>query len=533
MNLYKQCFSICVVVTLLLSCSPAKPPEQSAGHLDKDQVKDIPAPIPAPVNRTVLLPEPEQRPPLETYTVVVNDVPVRELLFSMARDAKLNLDIGQDISGNVTLNAIDQTLPQILERLTRQADIRYELDGDNLRVSADKPYVRNYKIDYLNMARSSEGLVSVATSVGKTGAAAGQGNTSTAGNDSTTVMNMKSDNQLWATLSRNLALILGELPQQSEAGDIPDSTRVIVNRESGVIAVNATYKQHQLVQAFIDDVLNSAKRQVLIEATIAEITLSDRYQSGVDWSLVASDPADGVSFNTNLAGTNLSQPPFSLLTIANTVSGDALNLTLKALEEFGDVQVLSSPKVIALNNQTAMLKVVDNLVYFEVEVQTTAASSTSASVTTIETEINTVPVGFVMSVTPFINEQEVVTLNVRPTISRVIDSVADPNPALANAGVVSEIPVVQVREIESVLKVNSGDTAIIGGLMQDVKNKRNTGVPVLSSIPWIGKLFSYEDDQREKSELVIFIRPVVVRQASLSGDLRDYRKFLPETESTQ
>jgi general secretion pathway protein D len=121
----------------------------------------------------------------------------------------------------------------------------------------------------------------------------------------------------------------------------------------------------------------------------------------------------------------------------------------------------------------------------------------------------------------------VVTLNIRPTISRVIDKVNDPNPEFANASVISEIPVIQVREIESVLQVNSGDTAIIGGLMQDTVNDVTSGVPFLSSIPIIGGLFSYKDDQREKSELVIFIRPIVVKHASLNGDLSEFQKFLP------
>ncbi|HEX5636401.1 MAG TPA: type II and III secretion system protein, partial [Gammaproteobacteria bacterium] len=265
----------------------------------------------------------------------------------------------------------------------------------------------------------------------------------------------------------------------------------------------------------------------LIEATIAEVTLSDSYQSGVDWSVLANDPTSGVSFSTNLVGAELDQAPFSLLEITDTLSDNQLGITLRALEQFGDVQVLSSPKVIALNNQTAMLKVVDNVVYFDIEVNITAATATSSSIITYETNINTVPVGFVMSVTPFINDSDTVTINVRPTISRVISYVKDPSPALSAANVVSEIPVIQMREIESILKVNNGDTAIIGGLMQDVTNNQSSGVPVLSNIPWLGRLFSYDNDQREKSELVIFIRPVVVKQASLNGDLREYRQYLP------
>ena len=194
---------------------------------------------------------------------------------------------------------------------------------------------------------------------------------------------------------------------------------VIVNREAGMIMVRATHKQHREVQAFVDQVLRNSRRQVMIEATIAEIKLSDRYQAGVDWSLIASDAQFGVNFSP-ITRCNLGQSPFSSLTLNDTISGDQVSVTLRALEQFGDVKVLSSPKVMAINNQPAILKVVDNIVYFEMDVDTSI--SDTQSLTTFETEIKTVPVGFVMSVTPYINEHEVVTLNIRPTISRVIDS---------------------------------------------------------------------------------------------------------------
>ncbi len=147
---------------------------------------------------------------------------------------------------------------------------------------------------------------------------------------------------------------------------------------------------------------------------------------------------------------------------------------------------------------------------------------------TVDTTVNTVPVGIVMAVTPFIDEDNTVTLNIRPTISRIIKFVNDPNPLLADAGVESQIPVIQVREIETMLKVNDSDTAVIGGLMQDQINKENRGVPVLSSIPFLGALFSYTEEKYVKSELVIFIRPVVIEHASLDGDLADYKKYLLE-----
>ena len=205
-------------------------------------------------------------------------------------------------------------------------------------------------------------------------------------------------------------------------------------------------------------------------------------------------------------------------------------MTLKLLEQFGDVQILSSPKIIAMNNQTAVLKVVDNRVYFTVTVdpELRNAAGDITKVATVETEIHTVPVGFVMNVTPFISVSEEVVLNVRPSISRILGYVNDPNPALAKEGVVNPIPEIQVREMESMLRVNSGQVAIIGGLMQDQIEKRTSGVPGLSSLPVLGKLFSYQDDKIVKTELLVFLRPTVIDNASLDGELEEFKKYLPD-----
>ena len=521
----------------LAGCGATNPPEMSEGHLGMD-AEEI-ASIPEPVIQAPVLPEPEQRPNLETYTVIVNQVPVRELLFSMARDAELNLDIDNNIKGKVTMNAIDQTLPQILERLMRQVNINYRLHDETLFVMEDKPYLHLYDVNYLNMTRTSEGTVEVSTEISSTGAGAdvsgGGAGGSKGGNDSSSVVTNTSNNRFWQTLAVNISSILGEASKSSTDDTIETSVNIIINRESGTLGVRATARQHKLVSEFLDRVGNSAQRQVLIEATLAEVQLSDHYQAGIDWALIsATETIDGITSVTkgatqDLLGGNLGGTPFFELNIAGTPGDNDLTATLKALETFGDVKVLSSPKIMAINNQTAMLKVVDNEVYFSIEV--TPATTNTAGITTdavIDTDINTVPVGFVMSVMPYIDKNDVVTLHVRPTISRIVAFVQDPNPALADADVISEVPVIQVREVESVLKVNSGDTAVIGALMQDQIIKSKWGIPILSSIPLIGALFSYQDDEYIKSELVIFIRPVVMHDASLDGDLRDFRQYLLE-----
>ena len=514
----------------MAACTASNPPAVSDGHI-RAPANNQAASIPETVQQAPVLPRPQKREAVETYTVIVNQVPVRDLLFSMARDAKINLDLDNNVKGVVTMNAIDQTLPKLLDRISRQVPIDYRLQGDTLHVRMDKPYLEMYNVPYLNMSRLSTGKVTVSTEISSTGGAAGNAKKSAAGgksgNNSSSQVENSSNNQFWKTLAGNVAAIIGENIKSSKGDDLQTSDNIIVNRESGVLAVKATSRQHKQIQAFFDRVINSAHRQVLIEATIAEVTLSDRYQAGIDWSLVTG--GGDQTLNQNLLGGNLGNTPFFSLTLNDTLSGNPLNATLRALETFGDVKVLSSPKVMALNNQTAMLKVVDNAVYFTTAVEVSQGvneTGNAVALAVVDTEVNTVPIGFVMSVTPYIDENDVVTMNVRPTISRIVDRVQDPNPELAKANVTSEVPVIQVREIESMLKINNGDTAVIGGLMQDQINKKQSGVPLLSSIPLLGGLFSYTDDEYVKSELVIFIRPVVTHDASLTGDLSEYSQYL-------
>ena len=529
-----------MAAVLIVACGATNPPEISEGHLKSTPAEK--SEIPAPVTQVPALPRPGQREKLETYTVVVNQVPIRELLFSMARDANLNLDIDSNISGKITMNAIDQTLPKILERIESQADITYFLEGDTIKVMADTPYLHVYTVNYLNISRSSGGKVSVSTEIGATSSGIGGGRSggnsggggSSGDNKASSEIENASVNDFWASITINIGSIIGEEIKGGKGSKIVTGKNIIVNRESGIIAVRATAKMQKEVAHFIDKVLGSAQRQVLIEATIAEVRLSDTYQAGIDWSLVSETAViGGATVLTkggiqDVIGGSLGAAPLFQLAGNTTIGGNPLNITLKALETFGDVKVLSSPKVMALNNQTAILKVVDNEVYFTTNVEVDAGSVNQNSLTVVDTDVNTVPIGLLMSVTPYIDEGDEVTLNIRPTISRIIRFVEDPNPLLADAGVVSEIPVIQVREIETMLKIQNKKTAVIGGLMQDQINKENRGVPILSSIPLLGALFSYTEEEYVKSELVIFIRPVVMEHASLEGDLAEYKKYLLE-----
>jgi general secretion pathway protein D len=265
----------------------------------------------------------------------------------------------------------------------------------------------------------------------------------------------------------------------------------------------------------------------LIEATVVEVRLNDNFQAGVDWARIAS--GDGWSLTQSvLSTTTLGTSPFTSAVFSDTNATRNITATIAALDEFGDVSVMSSPKIMALNNQTSILKVVDNRVYFSTESDT--VTNNNNAVTNFTVTIHTVPVGFVMNVTPFITEDDEVILNIRPSISRIIDFV--PSPVQLNAitgeplSTPNLIPEIQVREMESVLRVGDGQTAVIGGLMTDTADKSSLGIPGLHSVEGVGLLFGTKTQQLNKTELVIFLRPRIIDTASIETNLRDFKRFM-------
>ncbi len=567
---------------ILSACAAPTPREPLKGHLNTETtLPTASGSIPAPVQQTLALPKPRATRKAETYSVVVNNVPVRDLLFALARDAKVNVDVHSGITGNVTLNAIDQTLPQLLSRISRQVDMRFELDGPNLAIMPDSPFLKHYKVDYVNMARNVTGTVSTNTQI-STGTPSSAGSSATpssggAGNISNTRIENSSRNQFWESLEKNIKDILREtdkiLPEGSSetiveqtsaenatgVAALPQATgrraaqgianalqtnpnpnsssqsvgnsvvrrntfreaaSVIMNAETGVITVRATQRQHERIQEFIDRVTNSARRQVLIEATIVEVTLNDGYQQGINWTQLVSGGTVGTF---NFIGDALTKNATNL-SFSRTDSNPRALATM--LDTFGTTKVLSSPRVSVMNNQTALLKVVENYVYFSVKADTTTTANVGTT-TAYTTTPQSVSVGLVVSVTPQISDNDAVTLNVRPTITSVSREIQDPNPDLRKNQISNLVPIIRTREIESVMRVASGNIAILGGLMEDKIDYQTQRVPLLGQIPLAGELVNNRNNAAQKTELVIFLRPIVLKDASLDGEFASMRDHLP------
>ena len=579
-----QIFSLVAILLFLSACTTPLPKSPLTGHINAQQsTNHSKGTIPPIVEHSIALPKPRAQPKPETYSVVVNNVPVHDLLFALSRDAKVNIDIHPGITGKVTLNAIDQTLPQLLTRIARQVDMRFEQEGPNMAILPDTPFLRHYTVDYVNMSRQVTGAVSTSTQIA-TGAAGGSGGGSSANGSTGSISNTKiensSKNTFWESLENNIKDILREtdkaLPEGSSETQIEQSNNqnstgmppmpaggkaksaqtlapalqnsngleassrsngntlvrrstfreaasVILNAETGVVTVRATQRQHERIQEFVDHVVNAARRQVMIEATIVEVELSEGHKQGIDWSRFRADNS-GFSI-TRPANGSRSDSSGSAFNLVFNQFGSPLNLVaaVSLLQSFGTAKVLSSPRLSMLNNQTALLKVVENIVYFSVKSDTTT-SATVGTTTAVTTTPQSVSVGLVMSVTAQISDTQNIILNVRPSISSVSDWKQDPNPANK---VANFVPQIRTREIESVMRVSSGEIAVLGGLMED-RIDFNTGrVPLLGQIPLAGELLTKRDNAARKSELVIFLRPVVIKEARIGGDYASLQHYLP------
>ena len=596
--------------------------ELSEHHITDEQVaEEEPVSvenIPQLVRRSPTLPALELSEGAETFSVVVTKVDVQELLFALARDAGVDMDIDSRVGGIVSISAIDETLDSILERIAIQIDIRVEVHGDSITVLPDEPFFKQYVLDYVNLERTGSSSASI------------QGNLAGgAGGSSSASVSNAGDNDFWSALEDSLDELLDvEITEGEDSSDErvsageeretrldAEESTYTIHRPTGVILVYANGKQHKQVQELLDRIGEIAGRQVLLEATVVEVVLNNAYQQGIDWSYLSSkfgitqSPGGGTgsgglpgpvgavvsqvlrtqsqvftATDTNLDGTinqeerddardratvyfggnQGPEPTLEPLTVGDSTdpfaysvtrqvfedtgnpalipnrtpedgnfltgtfrSGD-LTAAVDLLERFGDAKVISSPRVSTLNNQPALLQVIDNLIYFRVEVNEEEEENGDTT-TEITVEEETIPIGFSMNVMPQISRDGIVMLNLKPSVTRVVDRVEVPNPGGVSS-VRTFIPIVRVRELESVMALRDGEVAVLGGLLEDRTADINRNIPGLGKLPGIGTLFEHKNEQTYKSEWVVFIRARIVKNPSLFGDYSEYRNLLPDTD---
>lgn len=489
---------------------------------------------------------------MATFSFRLENIPASQILELISTEVNLGYEMDSCGEARVSLVGRNMPLQQIIESLEQQAGASIRFEGNQLIMRCETDQLRVYTLDYLSIARQMNDSSSLSSAIA--GNPRELQNRQETGNRSELMLNNAQQHDLW----ENMALQIEQIIQaqikpvefstrervvdeeedrayastraprtrradpnlrsatqvSSERRDITTtrketrSGRVIVNPESGTISVIAKPGQHRRVLQWLEQVQRRVDRQIVIEAVITEISLNDRYERGIDWNVLRQN---GITAGLAVQGLNLVNPAVTFSALRNTASTDA-NVVLRLLEEFGQTSVLSSPRVVTMNQQAAVLKVIDNRVYFTTDVQTSAPTQNSPAFSTFTTQVQTVPVGFLMTVTPQIADNNAIQLRVRPTLSRIVGFVQDPNPALQQLNIISRVPEVQTRELESILRLKSGEMALLGGLRQKENSTLERGLPGTPEL--LDTLTQSATRSGNHIELVILLKATVLESAT-------------------
>jgi MSHA type pilus biogenesis protein MshL len=406
-----------------------------------------------------------------------------------------------------------------LDDIASILDLRFEIDSKKVaHFYPNVPYSKTYQVQFLNLTRSHESHTGVASDIFSEKLSKNSHD-----NGSKNQLKSQTTCDFWKELEDNLHAILG------------DNEHFSVHKTAGVISIFANKQTHEQVGHYIHILHQISSTQVLIEAKIVEVTLLDQFKSGINWQIFTSNSK--AFFTGNFGTMSQNNMPFPTGQVGEMITLGSkfkdFSAILSMLESFGNVRTLSSPRLTVLNNQTALLKVAQNEVYFKLNYDK-YFSQMGAENFTVSSDAQTVPIGLVLSVQPSINlDSGEVMLFLRPTLSRLSKTVADPAVEIAlsqsknaspNTTYPSLVPIVEVREIESILRLKNNEMAIVGGLMEIRSVENNNGIPGLSQLPVIKDLTSSQSCVDQVTELVILITVhVIPPDYSAHPDQADYR----------
>ncbi len=499
-----------------------------------------PSTLPVSVSQALLPAEPLQHVPAAPkkvearFDVEVNNVGARAFFISLIKDTPYNMVVHPEVKGNITLNLKDVTIADVMQTVYEVYGYEYESSSRGFIVYPNKLQSKIFKVDYLNVVRQGQSATRVSSgqlTQGSRSSSDSESNTKTESKSSTVLAasDIKTTSTLdfWTELQVAAESIIG-------AGE---GKSVVVSPQSGLIVVRALPADLRKVEQFLRSTEGIMQRQVIIEAKVLEVELSDGYQQGINWahlsdsgnvlsgqtgggSLLKNDQSIIANSIGNLDPANFSQIAGNVASAFGGMFSLAVNSgNFTAFFEFlktqGNLQVLSSPRVSTVNNQKAVIKVGSDE-FFVTGISTTTTTGTSTT-TTPEVTLTPFFSGISLDVTPQIDADGSIILHIHPTISEVNDQ----EKTIRIAGDVLDLPLAfsEVRESDSVVRAKNGQIVVIGGLMKNKTVEQESATPVISSIPFLGEMFKHKKDISIKSELVILLRPVVVDHDDVWGNV--------------
>jgi MSHA biogenesis protein MshL len=473
------------------------------------------------------------------FDLVVNNAPAAQVFLQLGAGAGVNVLVPPEVKGNMSVSLKAVNLGEALDTLRELFGYDFKISGNRVFIYPNSIQTRIYQVNYLAALREGTSSLKVTTPGRANGTAAASGSTgttattgsttatSTSGSTSTTSDAAKVQMTVSTDFWRDLQSSLKELVNSGG----PDRS-VVVNAAAGVLIVRASPAEHRNVADYLKALRISVERQVMLEAKIVEVTLTDEAQSGVNWSMFRSYSsggkryggglvAPGVTLNQGsgaLSSTDVSITPGSVVAGATGGAG-FYGLALQAgnfaallnfLQSQGDVQVLSSPRIATLNNQKAVLKVGTDAYYpISLGSSSSTTSATAGNATTVNApQVDTMFSGIVLDVTPRIDANGAILLHVHPIISSIaLETIQYSVGSTTGSG---DLPKISVSETDSIVRVQDRQIVAIGGLMSQQVSKNKSGVTGLSDLPFIGGLFRQKASTTTKRELVVLIKPTLI-----------------------
>lgn len=471
--------------------------------------------------------------------IAASDVNAQEFFAALVDESPYSVAVHPDVAGTITLNLKNSTLDEVLDIVEEVYGYEIRRNGKVVQVYPAGIRTETIPLNYLfvkrfgmsstsinsggvsendpNSGSSSNGNSSNSSGSNRSGNSNGSsgGNQNRQQGSSGINIYTETESDFWKELKETLTLLVGN----------KDDRSVIVSPQAGLVTVRALPAEIKAVKDFINDTQTNLRRQVIIEAKIMEVTLNDDYQQGIKWDQVlGSIGSTDLVFGTTgtIAGNVIASTigGTSSLTFNNKDFSGVIDL----LATQGNVQVLSSPRITATNNQKAVIKVGSDE-YYVTDVSNTTTTGTS---TTTSPEIDLTPFfsGIALDVTAQIDANGEVILHVHPSVTSTNEQTKVIK--LGDDEIILPLAKSSVRESDTIIRAKSGEIVVIGGLIETKKSFVESKTPFLGDIPFMGELFKSKSEQTQKKELVILLKPIVVGQDTWKNQLQDARSLLKQ-----
>jgi len=486
------------------------------------------AALPADVSAALLPPLSQGQDLDERFDVNASDIPAGSFFESLVDGTRYNVVVHPSVDTLVDLRLRDVTVPEVMDIAADLYGLDIQRQGRLYKVNGDRVQTRMFPIDYLHFKRrgGSETRVSSGQVTGSqsnnNGGASNNVDNDRGGETRNligTTISTETESDFWTDIDRALSMIVGS----------GDDQQVIVNPGAGLVMVRAGTEDLRTVEEYLRRTELIMQRQVVLEAKILEIILNEGYQQGINWSdlqsassITASDGLPEDFTAQALSGATIRTSDIGGLFSASVRAGD-FSALIELLGEQGNVQILSSPRISTVNNQKAVIKVgTDEFFVTDIDFDDDNSAVTGADSTSTSVELTPFFSGISLDVTPQISEAGSITLHVHPSVSEVDDQ--SKVITIGERDVTLPLAISTVRETDSVIRAESGQIVVIGGLIQNSSEDTNSAVPFFSDIPVVGEFFKQRRFQSRKSELVILLRPVVAEPAQMNADIAASRE---------